>query len=218
MQIMIMFVGQCTISATARVLHLHRNTVSKWFKKLRKRYQHAVAIDNLNVNRFSAGGIYEADEMMIKGVRIAPGIKETVWVASIFERATGKCRLYRVQDRSINSLIPSILYYVPKKRVHCTVFTDDFVTYKRLGKSESHVYHFSVNHSKKEYSRIDFVPGIGWANVNINSCEGLHTQVRGKLRFFSRRKLETVDLILDEVVYRRSGESLFFPFKVEFYN
>ena len=79
---------------------------------------------------------------------------------------------------------------------------------------DRHTYeHYTVNHSRGEYQRTEHAASGGVVSVHINTLEGVWTIVKSRLRYRARRDLARLDLILDELAYRRSTANLTFLFK-----
>ena len=100
-----------------------------------------------------------------------------------------------------------ILQHIPAGSL---IYSDEWSSYSAIDK---HPYvHFSVNHSKKEFAREEeFCERI--VNVHINSLEAVNREIRRRFSNKSSRKKERIDLTLAEIMYRRSGRDLFYPFK-----
>lgn len=95
------------------------------------------------------------------------------------------------------------------------VYTDEHATYNRLHANNSPYVHYTVNHSRGEYARLENQADGSQVNVHINTLEGIFRSVRLRFAYRARRTLDRVDLILSEYVYRRSTRDLFEPFRVE---
>ncbi len=206
MKLMCCFASNITVTATATLLNISRKTVSIYFDNLRGEW-----LDNLidQPITFEDNGEYEVDEVLIKHIWNPRRRRHQVlWVGGIFERETGKLRLHILRDRSQTSLIPPILSHVPSGS---WIYSDDWRSYKVL---QRHGYiHFTVNHSRREYSRPETLGGVN-VNVHINTLEGINHEIRQKFANKSSRNLERVRLLLAEIMYRHSGRSYFWPFKV----
>jgi len=118
--------------------------------------------------------------------------------------------MYRVPNRNTQSLIPPIVQRVP---AGAFIFSDELSTYFALEDPNYAFYHLTVNHSRDEYSRIDNIPGVGNVQVHTNTIEGVWSVLRSRLKYRTKKNLERVDMYLDELMYRRSGRSLFTPIK-----
>ena len=91
------------------------------------------------------------------------------------------------------------------------MYTNKWRSYRPL---RSHEYiHFSVNHSKLEYAHKEQF-GEQILNVHINTMEGVNHEIRQRFSNKSSRNTERMDLILNEIMYRRSGRSLYHAFKI----
>ncbi len=112
---------------------------------------------------------------------------------------------YRIARRSIDELIPRAVLAIPDGSF---TYTDDLAAYHTLGRLR--YQHYSVNHSVREYQRWDDYQGIP-INVHINTIEGYNNLIRQKLKSHTKRTVRSIDLVLDEVMYRKSGGSLFDP-------
>jgi len=131
-----------------------------------------------------------------------------VWIGSIVERATGRVVLYQIMDRSQDSLIPPIQRKIPHGSF---IYSDEWASYKSLSNYE--YTHFTVNHSAQEYARQQQFDGE-ILNVHINTAEGINREIRRRFSNKSSRNTERIDLVLSEIMYRRCGRSLFYPFKI----
>lgn len=205
MKIVVNFMAESPARGTALRIRLTRKTVGEIYKKIRRAFSNDLVTTPIV---FNTGYEYEADELYFRHVRLGHGLSRKQWVAGIYERATGMVVYYRVEDRSNESLVPPIVQRVPPGSF---VYTDEWNGYSTL---RDHPYHrFTVNHSAGEYARLEQV-GPVQINVHINNMEGFNTWVRSKLRNRARRTIERLDTFLDEIMYRRSGRSLFAPIKI----
>lgn len=204
LKIMMNFVSESSAKSTAARNRVSRLRVGKFFDKMRRAFSEALVTSPLT---FNSGFEVEVDELYLKHVRLPDNNFRKQWVMGLFERSSGKCRYFRVEDRSADSLVPPIVAHVPRGDF---VYTDEWRAYRRL--RDYPFYHFTVNHSAHEYARAVQVGPIE-VNVHINNLERLNAWVRAKLRNRSKRTLERLDLVLDEIMYRKSGRSLFAPFK-----
>jgi transposase-like protein len=203
-KLIISFAADSTAQSTARLLAVSRQAVVAYFIACRRNYEAAILADPI---AFNAGGEYESDECLIEDVAVGNNLRADVWVQSVAERATGQVFLTRVADRSAASLIPTITALVPQGSF---IFTDNWAAYNSL---RHHGYiHRTVNHSQGEYQREERILGKR-RSIHNNTCEGINSLVRRRLAYRSRRTLDYLDLILSELVYRKSGRSLFDPFK-----
>jgi transposase-like protein len=203
-RLIILFVSEGTAKSAAKLLDISRQTVSNYFMECRRMYAAELAANPIT---FTHGGEYEADECLIKQVKVGAHVLDVVWVQSILERHTGKVFLHRILNRSRPSMVPPIQQRVP---AHSVVFTDEHASYGNLGHIGYH--HASVNHSQGEYQRWGVVAGVN-RNIHINGCEGINSLIRRWLTYKSRRTIDNLDLVLSEIMYRKSGRSLFDPFK-----
>ena len=202
---LINFIADSSARGTGLRTLVSRNTVNDFFDRYRERYSDALVTAPIT---FNGGFEYEADELLIKEVRDDNGHHFRQWVAGLYERQTGQCIYYRIDGRSTPSLIPPIVDHVPQGSF---VYTDDWRPYRILPNHNFH--HFHVNHSRKEYVRVEHVGPVA-LTVHINNLEGLNAAVRAKLRNRSRRTIARIDLVLDEIDYKHCGRSLFQPFKL----
>lgn len=204
MKLIISFAADSTAKSTALLLAISRRRVVDYFIACRLNYQAAILAHPIV---FNAGGVYESDECLVADVNVGNNIRADIWVQSIAERATGQVYLTRVADRSAGSLIPTITALVPQGSY---IFTDDWASYHSL---RHHGYiHRTVNHSQGEYQREERISGELYS-IHNNTCEGVNSLVRCRLAYRSRRTTNYLDLVLSEIVYRKSGRSLFDPFK-----
>lgn len=203
-RLIIIFVSEGTPSSAARLLEISRQTATNYFIECRRMYEAELTATPIT---FTNGGEYEVDECLIKRVRIAAGVFDVVWVQSILERATGKVFLHRIPNRARPSMVPPIQLRVPANSI---VYTDEHASYGNVG----HIgyRHATVNHNQGEYQRWGVVAGL-MRNIHINGCEGINSMIRRRLTYKSRRTIAYLDLILSEIMYRKSRRSLFDPFK-----
>jgi len=205
-KLIICFVNGLSVSSTSRILGIRRGTVTNYFDDCQAEWMNSLTTHPI---RFEDNGEYEVDELYIRHVRVGRQRRyKNIWVAGILERATGKIMLYQVDDKSKGSLIPPIQENVPHGSF---VYSDSLPTYNRLNTLE--YSHYTVNHSAREFSRLENINGET-INVHINTLEGINHAVRQAFKNKSSRNSERVDLILAELMYRRSGRDLFHPFKV----
>jgi len=206
MKIMVCFVADLTVSATSRLLNIRRPTVSEYYDNLR-----GELYDNLQDYpiTFTDNGEYEVDECLLKHV-LSPRRRRTVlqWIAGILERSTGKVMLQRIPDKTSNSLIPWIVNNVPHGSF---IYSDELRSYSPLRSWE--YAHFTVNHSKNEYARREQY-GNEEINVHINTLESLNREIRRRFANKATRRLDRIDLVLAEIMYRHSGRSLYWAVKV----
>lgn len=205
MKIVINFVAESPSRGTARRIRVSRQSVGKIYKKIRRAYSADLVTDPI---LFDDGFEYEADELYLRHLRVGLHDTRHQWIAGILERRTGKLKYYRVPDRSGASLVPPIVASVPPGSF---VYSDDWKGYNELRDHE--YYRFSVNHSAGEYVREEHVGPMD-LSVHINTIEGTNTWVRSKLRNRAKRTIPRLDSILDEIAFRHSGKSLFYPIKV----
>lgn len=206
MQLLTLFAAEATVSSSARALGLGRQAVTNFFDNCRGVWSDFLTWDPV---QFADCGEFEIDECFIKRVKDSEqDAFMDVWIAGILERSSGRVLLYRVADRTTQSLVPPILAAVPEGSL---IYSDELKSYNELDK---HTFeHYTVNHSRGEYQRTEHIGGGEVISVHINTLEGVWTTVRSRLRFRARRDLTRLDLILDELVYRHSNTSFMFPFK-----
>ncbi len=204
-QIVINFMAESSALSTSLRLRVNRKSVSAIYNKVRSAFSVALVTSPIT---FTAGFEYEVDELYLKHVKYGLNDYRNIWVAGIVERQTRKTKYYRCADRSNASLVPPLVESIPDGSF---VYSDTWNGYNDLVNWNYH--HFTVNHSIGEYVRVEHL-GIFDIVVHINTIEGYNTWVRAKLRNRSKRTSERVDTILDEIMYRKSGRSLFSPIKV----
>lgn len=203
--IVINFAAGSAAYNTANRLRINRKSVGRVYKKMRARWRQDLTRDPIS---FTNGFEFEIDELFLRHIRRQDGAHGTQWIMGMLERATGKVLFFRVPDRSALSLIPPIIVAVPNGSF---VYTDDWSAYRSLVALPYH--HHSVNHSAGEYQRWDQV-GNFWLDVHINTLEGVNGDVRRKFHNKQNITYQRIDMYLEEVVYRRSGRSLFDPIKI----
>jgi hypothetical protein len=205
LKIAINFISESSAGSTALRSRVTRKTVGEIYYKVRRAYSAALVTQPIT---FSHGFEYEVDELYLKHVKYGEGDYRNIWVGGIVERQTGKIKYYRLPTRGGASLVPPIVSAVPEGAF---VYSDDWRGYNDLVNWNYH--RFSVNHSAQEYSRVEHI-GPFDIRVHINTIEGYNTWVRSKLRNRKKRTTKRVDIMLDEMMYRKSGNSLFAPIKV----
>jgi len=205
LKIVINFIAESSAHSTALRLRVDRGTVGEIYSKVRRAYSAALVTQPIT---FTHGFEYEVDELYLKHVKYGEDNFRNIWVGGIVERQTGKIKYYRLPSRGGASLVPPIVTAVPDGAF---VYSDDWSGYNDLINWNYHRY--SVNHTAKEYSRVEHI-GPFDITVHINTIEGYNTWVRSKLRNRKKRTTERVDIMLDEMMYRKSGRSLFAPIKV----
>lgn len=203
-RLIISFAADSSVSSTAKLFHVARSSITEYFIECRRMYEAALIQHPIS---FSGPGEYEVDELKIERVKVEPGIFAEVWVQSILERRNGRVYLHRLENRTRPQMVPPIQLRVPAGSV---IFTDEHRSYGNIRTLGYH--HATVNHSDHEYQRWGIVAGLQ-RNIHINTCEGVNNLIRRRLSFKTRRTLDYIDLILSEVMYRKSGRSLFDPFK-----
>ena len=203
-RLIVLFVSEATVVSSTRLLDLSRNSVTDYFIDCRRMYADELINNPIT---FTHGGEYEVDECLIQRVALGQGVYGPIWVQSILERHTRKVFLHRIPDRSRPSMVPPIQVRVPANSV---VFSDEHGSYGNLRHLGYH--HATVNHSQGEYQRAGVVAGV-MRSIHINGCEGVNSLIRRRLSYKSRRTLEYLDLVLSEIMYRKSGRSLFDPFR-----
>lgn len=205
MIIAVNFAAGSSSNNTANRIRVHRHSVGRVYKAMRARWREDLARDPIS---FTNGFEFEVDELFLHHIRLDDGSHGTQWIMGLLERATGKVIYFRIPDRSAMTLIPPVIAAVPNGSF---VYTDDWPSYNSL--ESLPYYHHSVNHSAGEYQRWDQV-GNFWLNVHINTLEGVNGIVRRKFHNKQNITFDRIDMYLDEVMYRRSGRSLFDPIKI----
>lgn len=205
MRIICCFCEDIRVTRCARHLGIGRTALTDYYDNLRGEY-----LDEIEgVPILFSGGIYEVDEVLLKHVRVEEGGYIEKWIFGIVERETGLLFYTPVPNRSKSVLLPIIQEHIPPGSL---LFSDDWSSYRNLDALGYH--HYSVNHSKGEYSRDQEIDGKIVA-VNINKLEGMNRVLRQRFANKSTRNMERMDLVLGELMYRYSGRSLFYPFKFE---
>ena len=205
MQIILCFCDDMRVTVCARHLGISRDAAVNYYDNLRGCYIDALENDPV---KGSSLGPYEVDEFYIQHVKTRRGGFINLWVQDLYERETGRYTANIVASRDWDALRPAILAFVPPNSL---IFTNGWPSYSAL---ESAGYrHFTVNHSAGEYSRQERINGEE-VEVSINTLEGLHHGLRQRCANKSGRNVERIELTLKEYSYRRSGRSLFDPFKI----
>jgi hypothetical protein len=206
MKIMACFVADVSVCAASRLLNMRRPTISEYYDNFRGELYDNLLDDPIS---FTDNGEYEVDECLLKHVSFPRRRTHAIqWIAGILERSTGLVLLKKIPDRSAVSLIPWVVRNVPHGSV---IYSDELRSYSSLG---SHEYaHFTVNHSRLEYARLDHL-GDEEINVHINTLEQLNREIRRRFSNKASRRSDRIDLVLGEIMYRHSGRSMYWPFKV----
>lgn len=205
MKIIVLFIEKASVSFCSRHLGISRTSVTNYYDNLRGCYSDCV--DETPIEASSLGP-FEIDEFLVRHVETDEGFLANLWIQDIQERETHRYWFQILSDRSEASLSPLVQTVCPPNSV---IFTDEWGGYIHLRQSGYH--HFTVNHSAREFSRMENIGGID-VEVSINGVEGTHHSLRQLLANKSRRNLERINLLLKEFQYRRSGRNLFDPFKV----
>jgi hypothetical protein len=203
-RLVILFASEATVLSSAKLLGVSRRSVTDYFIECRRMYSAELVTNPIT---FAHGGEYEVDECLIQRIKIAQAAFVPVWVQSILERRTRRVFLHRIPSRSRPSMVPPVQLRVPANSI---VYSDEHKSYGNL--RHLGYYHATVNHSRGEYQRWGVVGGA-MRNIHINGCEGINSMIRRRLSYKSRRTIEYLDLVLSEIMYRKSGRSLFAPFK-----
>lgn len=204
MKIICCFCEDVRVSVCARHLQIGRTALTDYYDNLRGEYLDE--IQSMPI-QFS-GSIFEVDEVLLKHVRTKEGGFVSQWIFGIVERDTGKLYYTPVENRSASVLIHLIQNHIPSGSL---IFSDEWSSYRKL--DTLGYRHFTVNHSKKEYSRDEEIDGR-IVKVNINKLEGMNRALRQRFANKSSRTIERLELVLGEIIYRYSGRSMFSPFKV----
>lgn len=204
MLIICCFVEDMPVSVCARDVGVSKDSAIDYYDNLRGCY-----ITSLEDNpiQFNSLGPYEVDEFLIQHVSIGRGVDANVWVMDIVERKTGLYWGTVVPSRSAEVLIPILQEKIPPNSL---IFSDDWGAYQPLRRQGYR--HYTVNHSAGEYSRMTTIQGEE-IEISVNKLEGIHHAIRQRMMNKSRRNEERVELMLQEFIYRRSGRSLWDPFK-----
>lgn len=207
LQMIVLFVSDATVTSCSRCVGVNRDSVTNFYQECRQKMKDELVQNPIS---FTSGLEYEVDEIYIRRIFDKTNkIFVNVWVGSILERDTGKIWLHILQDRTTNSIVPTIQRLVPKGSY---VYSDYYPSYFRLKKLG--YKHYAVNQSQKEFSREQKVRGGKTITVSINTLEGINTLIRNRVRYKSRRTFENLSNILSEITYRKSGRNLFEIFKI----
>lgn len=206
MQVIVCFCEDMRVTVCARHLRISRDAAVNYYDNLRGCYEDTLEDDPLTGVSL---GPYEVDEFLLQHVKTKRSGFTNIWVQDIFERETGRYTAAIVAARDWDSLKPLVTGFAPPNSL---IFTNGWPSYGAL---ESAGYrHYSVNHSMEEYSRQEVIDGME-VEVSINALEGIHHALRQRCANKSRRNVERIELLLQEYSYRRSGRSLFEPFKIK---
>ena len=205
MQVLLAFAGGQSASAAARELTPSRQTITAHFQSFRRIWSLSLQHEPIF---FTGEGPYEVDEFFLTHVKTESGEVRDMWVQDFYDRRTQCYKAIIVPNRSSQTLIGNVRDNLPP---HSVIFSDEWPGYHGL--SRRGYAHYTVNHSRNEYSREARIRGQTLL-VSTNSLEGLHRHVRSMLANKSRRRVNNIRLLLDEFTYRHSGRSLFGPFKI----
>lgn len=209
MHLLILFCADSTMTSAAAATGVAQSTVIRFFDECRRLWKQELTFDPIV---FDDGGEYEVDELIIQRVyNPTTNTISPIWIQGIYERETGKLALYRARSRTIASLCIPIFLHVPAGSF---IYTDDFSSYLRLDRADSPYGHFSVNHSRHEYLRVETLADGTQLIVSTNTIEGIFNHVRSRLAYRARRNTDRVDLILAEIMFRYTDRSLFASFKI----
>jgi hypothetical protein len=209
-QLLISFVDDVSAKSAARLFHVSRQTVSALFDWFRLYCQRNLEADPIVFDGADGDMVYEVDELVLKNVRNHVMI-DRYWIGGILERSSGMVHFHPLQARDRESIIPPIQDMVP---AGAFIFSDELKVYNVLNAEENAYMHYSVNHSRDEYTRIEQLPEGGHITVSINALEGMNRVVRHRFASRARRTVDRIELVLAELNYRYSGRSMFELFKV----
>jgi len=147
--------------------------------------------------------IYEIDESILLNVKKDQDVIESQWIFGILERDTGKCFLKRIPDRTATALVQLVTEHVPTGSI---VITDSLTSYINLS---DNYYHYTVNHSKKDYQHTDWLPGHHHRFlVTTNWIETNWHGVKGRLSHHSHHTPSEIDMVLDQITFIHNKFSL----------
>ena len=138
-----LFTADATVSSAARALGIGRKALTNFFDNSRGVRSDFLTWDPIE---FADCGEFEVDECLIRHVKDSEhDTFVDVWIAGILERSSGKVLLYRVPDRSTQSLAPPILGAIPEGSL---IYSDELKSYNEL---DRHTYeHYTVNRSRAQ--------------------------------------------------------------------
>lgn len=199
--IMFAFENHYSASHAASMVGVNRHTVGKIYKALR-----AMIVDDLAGRplEFPDVDIYECDETYYQHLQTDDGhVVEKQWVAGFMHRASGRMKIYTVDNRSAEQLVPPIVDGIPHNSVVCT---DTWASYNGLG---NHFRHYSVNHSAGEYARQEDIEGFGGVQVHINSLENRWKQLKSFVANKQRRTYACLKEYMDVLMFFSDHRSCF---------
>ena len=133
MQLLTLFTADATVSSAARALGIGRKAVTNFFESSRGVWSDFLTWDPIE---FADCGEFEVDECLIRHVEDSEhDTFVDVWIAGILERSSGKVLLYRVPDRSTQSLAPPILGAIPEGSL---IYSDELKSYNELDRRTLH--------------------------------------------------------------------------------
>ena len=179
------FVAGATARTAAELSGLHRNSVVRFFHKLREK----IALKQQNRSEQFCGKI-ELDESYFGGIRKGKrgrGAAGKVVVFGILKRG-GKVYTQVIHNTKTDTLMPIIRDKVQPDSI---VYTDSYRSYNALDVSEFH--HYRINHSTH----------FGEQKHNhINGIENFWSQAKRHLRKFNGVPKQHFELFLKECEWR----------------
>jgi hypothetical protein len=126
MKLLVMFVAQVPVLASSRLIRCSRVTVTNFYDNCRGVYSDALHAAPIAFTRYE----FEVDELVLSRVWDEQnGMFIRVWIGGILERGTGRLKLYRLADRTINAIIPPIMAALP---AGAYIYSDELAAYHRL--------------------------------------------------------------------------------------
>ena len=147
--------------------------------------------------------VFEIDETLIDGVYSeGHGRVWKQWVIGILQRSDRRLYVQRVPDRTQPSLCPVVRDHVPAGSLICT---DQHAGYNPLHEDYRR---YTVNHSIKEFQRIDQLDDGTSLLVTINHLEDAWSELKASLVGHAPREVMRLDRRLKVLMFRHSGRTV----------
>ena len=192
LHVMYLWAIQLTGSKISRLTGLSKPTVIRALGELRTLCSNKILNSGMKIG--GVGKTVEIDESKFGAKRKYQRgrVSEGPWVFGAIERGSQKVLLFRVPDRTRETLVHRLI--TTFIRPGTVIYSDQFTPYKPL--NQLGYIHLSVNHSK------NFVdPDSG---AHTNTMEGLWALVKRKLKSMCGTLYEHVPSYLDEFTWFRN--------------
>ena len=192
LHLMFLWAMQISGSKIARLTSLSKPTVIRALSELRTICSNKVL--NAGIKLGGLGKTVEIDESKFGAKRKYKRgrVSEGPWVFGVVERGSQKVLLFRVPDRTRETLVHRLI--TTHIRPGTVIYSDQFTPYIPL--NQLGYIHLSVNHSK------NFVdPDSG---AHTNTIEGVWALVKKKLKWMCGTLYEYIPSYLDEFTWFRN--------------